>query len=140
MLKKIKEKIWIISIATFLFAVGGWVTFVQIGFADGQKNDSKQDDAIEKLVENQQQLAIITKSINSKLDVILQFVGVKVTDSLINKWIKMPRKIPCDSLGNHISGSEWLSISDDYRYARTFKWVNNDSILVKIEWDERKPK
>ena len=131
----IKRYWWMII---FVFGLGGWVFMVESSIADAAENNKSQDKVIQKLadvVTNQQRLS---EQINGKIDVILQLLGVKVTDSLSHVWKKMPRELPFDSLGHHLNNIEWLSISDDYLYARTFKWVNDDSILVKVEWDKRK--
>lgn len=129
------RKYWWIII--FIFGVGGWVTNIEMTLAS-QKSKS---DTLNQIL--MQQTAIQTdqkemmKEMKGQIDVILILLGIKVNDSTIAKWKKMAKSLPLDSLGHPVPFGEWLCVSNDYLLGRTFKWVNNDSMLVRIEWDER---
>ena len=139
--KTAKSYWWII---VFIFGLGSWVTTVELSqAANGKKNES-QDKAIDRIgvvLEGQHQLmeknARLMEKMSGQIDLILRLIGIKVTDSLKKHWEGMPRALVIDAFGNPSLGCEWISISDDYLYARTYKWVNNDSLLVRVEWDKR---
>ena len=110
---------------------------IELSMASGSAKDDKQDATIKQIADNQSQLIEIQKEMKGQIEVILRLLGITVTDSTIQSWRVMPKSLPLDSLGKPIPNIEWLSVSGNYLLGRTFKWVHEDSLLVRVEWDER---
>ena len=125
---------WVI---VFIFALGGWATSVEIGQASSAAKDKQQDEIIKKQVEISVDQQKLMRELKGQIDVLMVVFGITVSDTTVARWKKMSKKIPLDSTGKPIDGGVWLCISGDKLLARTFKWVNNDSLLVRVEWDER---
>ena len=143
----LKQWFWLFALLGFIFAVGGWVTFTELSMAaNGEKiatnkDDIKSNQAIMKEQHDLQlQQAQLLEKMAGQLEVILQLIGVTVTDSTMTKWRSMPKELPIDSFGNPVIGKEWLCVTADHLYGRIMKWTDGDTVLVMIAWDKRRPR
>jgi len=121
----------ILPIIGLIFAAGGWVAYVEHSVAGAERANDRQDKILEEVLSLQ-------KEMRGQLSVLLKFLNVQAPDTAIARWKAMPREIPLDTLtGKPIPNVEWLLITHDYQFARTFKWVEGDTIFVRVEWDVR---
>lgn len=102
------------------------------------------DEVLQKQHDLQQQQAKLlvklnekTDSINDKLDFILVFLKIKATDERAVKWRSQAKSPPLDTLGNMLIGGEWLKTKINCMVGETWKWLGNDSVLIRTEWDLR---
>jgi len=130
----IKKNWWIIAI---IFAVGGWVAHVDLSLAGGDKKHTNLSEVVKEQHELQKQQGEILQRMTGQVDIILQLLAIKVADSTVHRWRVMPKSPPLGSNGKPIRNKEWLAISSDYLFGRTMKFVNGDTVMVKVEWDQR---
>lgn len=137
MMKFIKKNWWLSGPIMAVAAIGIWIATVENGIAGNEK----VIDRLTAITENQQkvdeQILQMQAQQQATLDFILRLLTMPVGEEAVSRWRAMPQQLPLDSLNKPISNAEWLSISHRYLLGRTFKWINGDSILVRIEWDER---
>ncbi len=140
-LDMIKKNMWLIGL---IFAVGGWVTWVELSQASGREKNKSQDEKLDKITEvlksnNQliQKMDNRMSNLESNFELILEVVGIKVNDSLKNYWKSLPRTMPLDAFGNPVIGGEWMDFSHKYLLATRYRYINEDSTEYRVEWDKR---
>lgn len=126
-----------IGLMTIVFGTGGWVTRVELGLASNSDRIERSEETLAKAIQTQIEIRGLMSEANGQLGIILQLLGIKIQDSTIARWKNMPRSLPLDSLGKPIRNSSWLDVTDGYLLGTIYKWVNADSILTKVAWDER---
>ena len=134
-MKQLKQYWWAVVI---VFGMGGWGTALEMATASGKAKDAEHDQILKEQHEIQMQQRALLEKLDGKMDVIMLLLGVKDTDSLAMRWKALPKSPPLSARGVPKEGGEWLLISNDYLLGRLMKWTDGDSVMVRIEWDERK--
>ena len=133
------KKYWVFVL--LIFAIGGWVANIRSDVASAAEKNASQDESIKLLTEiaqsNTELLKEMKGQFEGQMDLILMVLGITVSDTIKHRWTVMPKYPPVDSLGWPIEGAEWLSIAPNKLVGKTMKWVNEDTVLVRYEWDER---
>lgn len=140
-MEQLKRYWWVFVLGIL---VGGWVFMVELSIASGERKDKSLDEDISEIAqvlksnnELLQKMDSRMSNLESNFELILQVVGIKVNDSLKNYWKSMPRELPLDAFGNPVVDGEWISFSHKYLLATIYRWINEDSIEYKVEWDKR---
>lgn len=109
---------------------------VEMSMAGGKEKDDKQDDIIAAQHVLQVQQGKLLSRMSGQIDLILLVLKMTPPDTIAQRWRKMSGTPPMED-GTPVHGGEWLSIDEDFLRARTLRWFANDSILVRVEWDNR---
>ena len=131
----IVKKYWVFVI--LIFAIGGGVANIKSSVAAAEKKNISQDENIKLLTKIAQSNEKLLAKMDGRIELIMMVLEIKAADSTQHRWTIMPKEQPHDSNGVPIDGGIWLSMTDEYRYGRAMKYVNSDTVMIRVEWDRR---